>query len=56
MTDPTWDGYRWSDDDPITDKEKHAYCRRRRGVCATFISASLYASTCATSSSIKKSR
>lgn len=42
MTKPTWDGERWSDDNPITDEEKHAYCMRRRGVCATFIGEFLY--------------
>jgi hypothetical protein len=38
-----FDGTRWSDDDPKTDREKHEFCRRRTGVCATFLSPSLYA-------------
>ncbi len=33
----------WSDDYPITDAEKHAYCRRRWNHDAFFISKSLYA-------------
>lgn len=42
---PTWDAaaQRWSDDDPKTDAEKHAYCIRREGHCATYLSPSLYA-------------
>jgi hypothetical protein len=31
------------DSNPVTDAEKHAYCIRRRGVCATFVTASMYA-------------
>jgi hypothetical protein len=40
---PVWDGTRWSDDDPKTDAEKHAYCMRRTGHCATYLSPNLYA-------------
>lgn len=43
MTEPTWDGTRWSDDAPITDAEKHAFCQRRFGHDAFFCSANLYA-------------
>jgi hypothetical protein len=32
----------WSDDHPVTDEEKHAFCIWRTGFCATFISPSLY--------------
>lgn len=40
----TWDEAtsRWSDDDPKTDEEKHLFCRRRTGVCATFIPQAMY--------------
>jgi hypothetical protein len=43
MAEVTWDGTRWSDDDPKTDEEKHVFCQRRWGCNATFISAILYA-------------
>lgn len=42
MPEPTWDGERWSDDDPKTDDEKHAFCKFRTGYCATFVPCSLY--------------
>lgn len=37
--DPVWDATtkRWSDDEPRTDAEKHAFCKRRTGVEATYI-------------------
>jgi hypothetical protein len=39
-----WDDKKkvWSDDHPVTDEEKHAFCIRRWGFCATFITAALY--------------
>lgn len=45
LPEPVWDeaAQRWSDDDPKTDEEKHAYCIRREGHCATYLSPSLYA-------------
>ncbi len=44
MTEHTWDEttQRWSDDDPKTDDEKHAFCIRRRGYYATFLTPSMY--------------
>lgn len=33
---------RMSDDCPVTDAEKHAYCNRHWGHCATYISPTLY--------------
>lgn len=39
---PTWDGTRWSDDDPKTDDEKHAFCKHRTGDYATILPRSLY--------------
>jgi hypothetical protein len=40
-----WDAKKkeWDDDHPVTDEEKHAYCIRRTGFCATFLSPALYA-------------
>lgn len=43
MSEPTWDGEKWSDDNPVTDEEKHAYCWRRWGVDAIFLPETLYA-------------
>jgi hypothetical protein len=44
MTEPTYDpvAKRWSDDAPITDAEKHAYCRRRWNHDAVFLSPVVY--------------
>lgn len=41
---PTYDEAtgRWSDDDPKTDAEKHAFCRRRTGSPATIAPPQLY--------------
>jgi hypothetical protein len=43
MNEPTWDGERWSDDNPVTDEEKHAYCQRRWSTTAVFLTPSQYA-------------
>ena len=43
MDEITWNGKRWSDDNPVTDEEKHAFCKRRWGVCAVFLPPTLYA-------------
>jgi hypothetical protein len=32
----------WDDEHPVTDEEKHAYCRRRTSCCATYIPPRMY--------------
>lgn len=44
VTPNVWDEVagRWSDDDPQTDREKHDFCLRRTGACATFLPPAMY--------------